>query len=208
MARYTGPSCRLCRRAGQKLFLKGDRCLSPKCAIERRRAVPGDPKRRRRRLSDWGVHLREKQKARQQYGILEAQFRKHYEEARRQPGMTGENLLRILESRLDNVVYRLGFADSRKQARQLVRHGLITVNARKTDIPSYLTHAGEVITWSERGKKTEYFGVVTQTIRRKQIPTWLMLDVDNLTGRVAALPQRGEIDSRVDERLIVEFYSR
>jgi small subunit ribosomal protein S4 len=208
MARYTGPSCRLCRRAGQKLFLKGDRCISPKCAIERRRAVPGDPKRRRRRLSDWGVHLREKQKARHTYGILEAQFRKHYEEARRQPGMTGENLLRILESRLDNVVYRLGFADSRKQARQMVRHGLISVNGRKTDIPSFLTRPGEVVTWTERGKKSEYHEVVAQTIRRKQIPSWLMLDVDNLAGRVSALPERGEIDSRVDERLIVEFYSR
>lgn len=208
MARYTGPSCRLCRRAGQKLFLKGDRCLSPKCAVERRRAVPGDPKRRRRRLSDWGVHLREKQKARHMYGILEAQFRKHYEEARRQSGMTGENLLRILESRLDNIVYRLGFADSRKQARQLVRHGLISVNGRKTDIPSYLTRPGEIITWTERGKKSEYHDVIAQTIRRKQIPSWLMLDVDNLAGRVSALPDRGEIDSRVDERLIVEFYSR
>ncbi len=208
MARYTGPSCRLCRRAGQKLFLKGDRCSSPKCAIERRRAVPGDPKRRRRRLSDWGVHLREKQKARHTYGILEAQFRKHYEEARRQPGMTGENLLRILESRLDNVVYRLGFADSRKQARQLVRHGLIAVNGHKTDIPSYLTRAGEVITWTERGKKSDYHEVVAQTIRRKQIPSWLMLDTDNLAGRISAMPERAEIDSRVDERLIVEFYSR
>jgi len=208
VARYTGPVCRLCRRAGQKLFLKGERCLTPKCAIERRHTPPGEPKTRRRRVSEWGTQLREKQKARQIYGVLESQFRKHFAEARRRPGMTGENLLRILESRLDNVVYRLGFADSRSQARQVVRHGHITVNGRKTDIPSYLTRAGAIIGWTPQGRKTDYFDIVSADIRRRRVASWLALDYDTMEGRVIALPERTEIDIRVEERLIIEFYSR
>src|SRR5215213_335113 len=145
MARYTGPVCRICRRAGMKLFLKGERCFGPKCGVERRPTPPGTQTQRRRKVSEYGLQLREKQKARSIYGVLEAQFRKHFSEAERRPGMTGENLLRILETRLDNVVYRLGFADSRAQARQLVRHGHFMVNGRKTNIPSFRTRPGDVI---------------------------------------------------------------
>ena len=208
MARYTGPVCRQCRRAGQKLFLKGERCLTPKCAIERRRSTPGEQPVRRRRLSEWGTQLREKQKARQMYGVLEKQFRKHYNEAKRRSGLTGENLLQILESRLDNVVYRLGFANSRPQARQLVRHGHISVDGRKTNIPSYLVQPGQVLAWTERGQRSEYYSIVTQEIQKRTPASWVTLDPSAMQGKVVGLPERSEIDSRIDERLIVEFYSR
>ncbi|MQG20895.1 MAG: 30S ribosomal protein S4 [SAR202 cluster bacterium] len=208
MARYTGPVCRQCRRAGQKLFIKGERCLTPKCAIERRRSTPGEQPTRRRRLSEWGTQLREKQKARQMYGVLEKQFRKHYDEAKRRTGLTGENLLQILESRLDNTVYRLGFADSRAQARQLVRHGHISVDGRKTNIPSYLVQPGQVLAWTERGQRSEYYSIVTQEIQKRTPASWVTLDPSAMQGKVVGLPERSEIDSRIDERLIVEFYSR
>jgi len=208
LARYTGPVCRQCRRAGQKLFIKGERCLTPKCAIERRRSTPGEQPTRRRRLSEWGTQLREKQKARQMYGVLEKQFRKHYDEAKRRTGLTGENLLQILESRLDNTVYRLGFADSRAQARQLVRHGHISVDGRKTNIPSYLVQPGQVLAWTERGQRSEYYSIVTQEIQKRTPASWVTLDPSAMQGKVVGLPERSEIDSRIDERLIVEFYSR
>src|SRR5919202_6595126 len=157
MARYTGPVCRICRRAGMKLFLKGERCFGPKCGVERRAYAPGDHGQRRRKQSEYGLQLREKQKARAIYGVLETQFRKHFEEAERRPGVTGENLLRILEMRLDNVVYRLGFADSRPQARQLVRHGHFMLNGRKTDIPSALVRVGDEVTVRPQSRNRTYF---------------------------------------------------
>src|SRR5919197_2820582 len=211
MARYTGPVCRLCRRQGMKLFLKGERCFTPKCAVERRPIPPGaapSAQRRRRKESDSGVQLKEKQKARRIYGVLERQFSKHFVAAERQPGVTGENLLRILEMRLDNVVYRLGFADSRKQARQLVRHGHIMLNGRRTDIPSALVHAGDTIAVHPSSKTNEYFKTVSDTLTRKTVPRWLELDPANLSGRVSDRPSRQDIDINLNEALVVEYYSR
>ena len=209
MARYRGPDCRICRRHGLKLFLKGERCLSPKCAMERRSQPPGpNPKGRRRKVSDRGLQLREKQKARYAYGVLERQFRSYYHEAIRLPGVSGENLVRILESRLDNVVYRLGFADSRDQARQLVNHGHITLNGRETNIASALTKVGDVINWTSQGRKTEYYKVLQEEIGRATVPSWLTLDKAALAGRVLAPPSRGEADQTFDESVIVEYYSR
>lgn len=208
MARYTGPVCRICRRAGMKLFLKGERCFGPKCAIERRNTPPGDHGQRRRKQSEYGLQLREKQKARAIYGVLEAQFRKHFEEAERRPGVTGENLLRLLETRLDNVVYRLGFADSRKQARQLVRHGHFFLNGRRTDIPSALVKANDVIEVAPGSRENEYFKMVRERLAKKSVPRWLDLDAAALRGRVLALPGREDIDTSINEQLVVEFYSR
>jgi small subunit ribosomal protein S4 len=208
MARYTGPVCRLCRRQGIKLFLKGERCFTPKCAVERRPTPPGDHAQRRRKVSEYGEHLKEKQKVRNIYGVLERQFRKHFEDAKRQPGATGENLLRVLESRLDNVVYRLGFADSRNQARQLVTHGHFQVNGRRTDIASARLRQGDVVSVSPRAKKTEYFKIIGETLAKKSIPRWLELDAAELSGRVLSLPNREDIEANVNEQLIVEFYSR
>src|SRR5581483_437862 len=209
MARYTGPVCRICRRAGMKLFLKGERCFGPKCGVERRAFPPGaGATARRRKQSEYGLQLREKQKARSIYGVLETQFRKHFAEAERRPGVTGENLLRILESRLDNVVYRLGFADSRKQARQLVRHGHFALNGRRTDIPSALVKAGDSISVMAKAKQLEYFKIVQEGLARKSVPAWLELDVAGMGGRVLNLPGRDEIEVPVNEQLVVEFYSR
>lgn len=208
MARYTEAVCRLCRRQGEKLMLKGVRCTTRKCAVERRSLPPGQQRPRRRKVSDRGLQLREKQKARQSYGVLERQFRRHFAEASRRPGITGESLLQILEMRLDNVVYRLGFADSRSQARQIVRHGHITVNGRKTDIPSYEAKVGDVIAWRERSTRTEYYKIMTEQIRDKIIPNWLSLDQENLRGQVLVPPSRSDIDVRLDEKTIVEYYSR
>ena len=208
MARYTGPVCRLCRRQGMKLFLKGERCFTPKCAVERRPTPPGDHGQRRRKISEYGEHLKEKQKVRAMYGVLERQFRKHFDAAKRQPGATGENLLRLLESRLDNVVYRLGFADNRSQARQIVTHGHITLNGRKTDIPSALVRQGDVVAVSPRAREKEYFKVVAETLEKKSVPRWLELDAAQLSGRVATPPSREDIESNINEQLIVEFYSR
>jgi len=193
MARYTGPACRLCRRLGEKLMLKGERCTTQKCALERRKMPPGQQrlKRRRKKMSDRGLQLMEKQKARRSYGVLEKQFRRHFAEAERRPGITGENLLRILEMRLDNVVYRLGFADSRRQARQIVRHRHITLNGRRTDIPSCAVKSGDVIAWREGSTGTEYYKMVVERIQDKIVPSWLSLDRENLRGQVpnSAQPQ-------------------
>jgi small subunit ribosomal protein S4 len=208
MARYTGPVCRICRRQGLKLFLKGERCFGPKCAIERRNYPPGDHGQRRRKLSEYANQLKEKQKARYVYGVLERQFRKHFGEAERRPGVTGANLLRVLESRLDNVVYRLGFADSRKQARQLVRHGHFSLNGRRTNIPSALVKAGDLVAVMPKSRESEYFKVVQEGIARKSVPQWLELDVANMSGRVLNLPGRDQIEANVNEQLVVEFYSR
>lgn len=208
MGRYTGPSCRLCRRAGEKLFLKGDRCFTPRCAIERRHAPPGDQSTRRRRPSDYGLHLREKQKARQMYGVMEGQFRRYMGEAFDTPGITGVHLLRTLERRLDNVIYLLGFADSRKQARQMVNHGHFLVNGRKTDIPSYMVDAGDAIAWREPVKRTDFFKERTQGIPKRPIPSWLSLNHDDMTGQVVTLPADEDLQQAINSRLIVEFYSR
>lgn len=209
MARYTGPVCRICRREGQKLFLKGERCLGPKCGIERRRYPPGQHGQARgRKPSEYGLQLREKQKCRRTYGVLERQFRKHFSEAARLPGATGENLLRVLESRLDNVVYRLGFADSRAQARQLVRHGHFVVNGRKTNIPSFRTQVGDTLTVRPQSKDREYFQVRAQILGTRQVPDWLVIDVPAQTARVASVPHREQIDTRLSEQMIVEYYSR
>ncbi len=213
MARYTGPVCRICRRQGMKLFLKGERCFTPKCAVERRPTPPGAPPsasagRRRKKESEFSVQLKEKQKARAIYGVLERQFQKHFEQAERQPGVTGENLLRILELRLDNVIYRLGFADSRKQARQIVCHGHITLNGRRTDIPSAMVKPGDTVGVHELSRANEYFKAVAETLSRKSAPRWLELDPATLTARVADRPLRQDIDISLNEALVVEYYSR
>ncbi|HEX5503514.1 MAG TPA: 30S ribosomal protein S4 [Thermomicrobiales bacterium] len=209
MARYTGPVCRICRREGVKLFLKGERCLGPKCGVERRRYAPGQHGQRRgRKPSEYGLQLREKQKARRTYGVLERQFHKHFTEAARMPGMTGENLLRVLELRLDNVVYRLGFADSRAQARQLVRHGHFMVNGRKTNIPSFRVRIGQTISVRPQSAGLEYFKIRTEILPTRDVPDWLSMDTATQTARVVNLPSRDQIDTRLSEQLIVEYYSR
>ena len=209
MARYTGPACRICRRQGDKLMLKGDKCFTPKCPVEKRHTPPGQhSSSRRKKVSGYSLQLKEKQKARYIYGVLERQFRKHFAEAERLPGLSGENLLQILEMRLDNVAYRLGFADSRRQARQLVLHGHISVKGRVTDIPSYQVKVGNVISWKEGSTKLALYQVVVKNIESKTIPSWLSLDRDTMSGRVLAKPSRSDIESTIDERLIVAFYSR
>ncbi len=209
MARYTGPVCRLCRREGIKLFLKGDRCLSSKCAIERRNTRPGEHGQARgRKPSGYALQLREKQKVRRTYGVLERQFHRYYEEALRRPGKTSEHLIQLLEMRLDNVVYRLGFADSRAQARQLVNHGHFQVNGRKTDIPSMILKPGNVVAVRERSRNTEYFKTRALMLADKGIPQWLRLDPDTLSGRVESLPGRQELELPFDEALVVEYYQR
>ncbi len=214
MARYTGPVCRICRREGLKLYLKGERCLSPKCPIVQRQPMRNFPpgqhgQKRSRRPSEYGIQLREKQKIRKMYGVLEGQFRRHFAEAVRRGGVTGENLLQILETRLDNVVYRLGFADSRKQARQIVRHGHFTVNGRKTNIPSFIVKPEDVIAVRQQSREREYFKIVAETAGSKQVPEWLTRDMENLSGRVVSAPARDQIEiPPVNEQLVVEFYSR
>jgi small subunit ribosomal protein S4 len=208
MARYSTAVCRLCRRSGDKLMLKGGRCFTPKCALDRRGKPPGQQPSRRRRLSDRGVQLREKQKARYSYGILEKQFRRFFEAAERQAGITGENLLVLLERRLDNVIYRLGFADSRAQARQLVRHGHILVNGHRADVPSYLVKEGDTISWKQGSAETEYYKQMVQGIESKVIPGWLSLDIANGVGRVVAPPTPSDIEAKFELHAIVEYYSR
>ena len=209
MARYTGPVCRLCRRVGEKLFLKGERCLTPKCAIERRNNPPGEHgANRRRRVSEHGLQLREKNRARAVYGVLERQFRNLFDEASRKSGVTGVYLLQLLERRLDNAVFRLGFAESRAQARQTVRHRHITINGRRMDVPSYRVKVGDVIGWRERSKENELYKALVADIHRKPLPSWLSLDADAVTGRVEALPDPDEIDLKIEHRMIVEFYAR
>ena len=209
MARYTGESCRVCRREGEKLFLKGSRCYTDKCAITRRAYAPGQHGQKRKKQSDYGMQLREKQKAKAFYGVLESQFRKYFEEAARSKGVTGTRLLQILESRLDNVVYRLGLATSRAQARQLVRHGHFEVNGVKVNIPSYLTKVGEVVKVRESSANSEIFKqIIEATENGRPVPTWLESDLSNKTGKIVALPAREEIDLPVQEHLIVELYSK
>ncbi len=208
MARYTDAVCRLCRRAGVKLFLKGERCYTPRCAVDKRRKPPGSQTLRRRRTSDWGIQLREKQKARQIYGVMEKQFRKYFAEAQRRPGMTGLHLLQLLEERLDNVAYRLNFADSRSQARQLVRHGHIMVNGRKVDIPSYRVKVDDLVNWKESSRESGIYAQMSEDIPRRPLPNWLSLDTENMAGRVVSAPEPGEIDTGIDVRLVVEHYSR
>jgi small subunit ribosomal protein S4 len=198
----------LCRRTGEKLFLKGDRCFTPRCAVEKRRNPPGDVSRRRRRPSDYGVHLMEKQKAKYIYGVLESQFRRYMDDAFNTPGVTGLNLLRILERRLDNVIFLLGFADSRKQARQMILHGHFKVNGIKTDIPSYLVKEGIQIAWKEADKTTEYYKDRTDGLPKKPVPAWLMLDTTEMSGQVVSLPADEDLKQTINSRLIVEFYSR
>lgn len=211
MARYIGSKCKLCRREGEKLFLKGDRCYSPKCAFERRSYAPGMHGRRRafrRKTSDYGVQLREKQKARRIYGVLERQFRRYFKMALKHKGLTGANLLQTLESRLDNVVYRFGFATSRDQARQLVLHGHFELNGRRTGTPSLLVKANDIIAVRERSRKMTYFKDLQRALEHVTTPEWLSLDVENMQGHVRSLPSREQIDVPIREQLIVEYYSR
>lgn len=208
MARYTEAVCRLCRREGQKLFLKGDRCYSGKCAIEKRAYAPGQHGQSRKKLSEYGLQLREKQKAKRFYGVLEGQFAHYYELAEKKAGVTGENLLQILESRLDNVVYRLGFGLSRAEARQLVVHGHFLVNGKKVDIPSYLVKEGDVITIKETSRSLPKIKAILEATEGKNIPEWLDLDRNTLQGKVVTLAKRSDIDLDIEEHFIVELYSK
>lgn len=209
MGRYTDSVCRLCRRENEKLFLKGDRCYSEKCGYEKKPYIPGAHGRDRRgKVSEYGIQLREKQKTRRIYGIMEKQFRNYFAEADRQQGITGENLLILLERRLDNVVYRLGFASSRKEARQLVNHGHFTINGKKASIPSMLVRVGDVIQVKEKSKASAKFQEMKEQAAYKTPPEWLSVDVENLAGQVMAYPKREQIDTLVNEQLIVELYSR
>ncbi len=207
MARYTGPNCRLCRRSGDKLFLKGAKCFN-NCTFDKRSNPPGPKPTRRRRASERGDQLRDKQRARYIYGILERQFRRTFGEAERAGGVTGDNLMVILERRLDNAVYRLGFADSRDQARQLVRHGHIRVNNQNDNIPSSLIKEGDTISFTEGSKKTEYYKQLVESIKSKAIPNWLSLDRETLTGKVLSLPTPDEAEAKFSGKTIVEYYSR
>jgi small subunit ribosomal protein S4 len=208
MARYTGPVCKLCRREGVKLFLKGDKCMTH-CTLERRNTRPGQHGTGRpRKASGYALQLREKQKVRRTYGILERQFSKHFKTAAKRAGRTSENLLQILEMRLDNLVYRLGFADSRAQARQLVNHGHFAVNGRKTDIPSFIARPNDVISVRERSKGLEYFKVRAELLTTKGVPAWLSLDIPAMSGRVLSLPSRTDLELPFEEQLVVEYYQR
>ena len=209
MARYKGPVCRLCRRERMKLFLKGDRCFKEKCAIERRGYPPGQHGgRRARRTLGYGLQLREKQKVKRIYGVLEQQFRNYFKEADRQRGITGENLLVMLERRLDNVVYSLGFAASRAQARQLVRHGHVVVNGRKVSIPSFQVRSEQAVAIKETSRKNDFIRASVETARGRGVPDWLELDAENFAGRVLRAPTREDIKLPIQEQLIVELYSR
>jgi len=208
MARYTGPVCKLCRREGVKLFLKGDKCMT-KCTLERRNTRPGQHGTSRpRKASGYALQLREKQKVRRTYGVLERQFKKHFNTAARRPGKTSENLLQVLEMRLDNLVSRLGFADSRAQARQLVNHGHFAVNGRKTDIPSFIAKPNDVISVRERAKGLEYFKVRALLLAQKGVPAWLSLNIDEMSGRVLTLPSRTDLELPFEEQMVVELYQR
>ncbi|MBQ2945259.1 MAG: 30S ribosomal protein S4 [Clostridia bacterium] len=208
MARYTDSVCRLCRRENQKLFLKGERCYSEKCAMNKRAYAPGQHGQGRKKISEYGTQLREKQKARRFYGVLESQFAKYYEMAVKKSGITGENLLQILESRLDNVVYRAGFAMSRPEARQLVRHGHFTVNGSKVNIPSYLVKAGDVIAIKEKSLSSEKIKAILEKNAGRPVPKWLDVDFENKVAKVITLAAREDIDLPVAEHMIVELYSK
>ena len=207
MARYTGAVCKLCRREGKKLFLKGARCYTGKCAFERRQYAPGQHGQSRKKTSEYGVQLRAKQQAKRYYGIQEGQFHKYFLMAERRQGVTGENLLRICESRLDNIVYLLGWANSRAEARQLVTHGHFTVNGKKVDIPSYLTKAGDEVAIKDKSKESDKFKSLRESDGRP-VPQWLDLNAEAATAKIVALPDREQIATPVEEHLIVEFYSK
>ncbi len=209
MARYNDAVCKLCRREGEKIFLKGERCLSDRCAIEKRNFPPGEQRRRRRmKQSEYGLHLREKQKVKRTYGLLENQFRSYFKQADKKKGVTGENLLRILELRLDNVVLRAGFAPSRSSARQLVRHTHVTVNGKKVDIPSYRLKPGEIVAIKEKSRKIESIKNSLEAVEHRGIPGWLELDKDNMKCTVLEVPSRDDITAPINEQLVVEYYSR
>ena len=209
MARYVGSACRLCRRENLKLFLKGDRCYTDKCAFERRAYAPGQHGQRRgRKLSDYGIQLREKQKAKRMYGVLEKQFHKYYEKADRQKGITGTNLLILLERRLDNMVYRMGFSSSRSQARQLIRHNHITVNGKKVNIPSFQLEIGDKLEVKESSRQIKAIQDAIETVVRREIPSWLEVDGANFSGLLKAFPNREELTIPISEQLIVELYSK
>ena len=207
MARYTGPACKLCRREGKKLYLKGDRCLSGKCALDRRATAPGQHGAAKKKMREYGLQLREKQTTKRYYGVLEKQFKNYYDEAARKEGMTGENLLLLLERRLDNVVYRLGFAESRRDARQLVLHAHFTVNGKKVNIPSYIVKAGDVIAVKESSRSNKFFAEIKQ-MQKGTMPKWVDFNPDTLEGKVIALPVRDDIDAQIAEHMIVELYSK
>ena len=208
MARYTGAVCRLCRREGMKLYLKGDRCYSDKCAFVNKQSAPGQHGTSRKKVSEYGLQLREKQKVKRIYGLQENQFRIYYDKASRMQGVTGSNLLSLLERRLDNVVYRLGMASSRVDARQLVRRGHFTVNGKKVNIPSFLVKEGQVISIKEGSRKSPKFEAIAAAIAHRNPPAWLDLDKDNLVGKVIAMPTREDIDMPINEQLIIELYNR
>jgi len=208
MARYTGPVCRLCRREGVKLYLKGDRCYSSKCAIDRRGYAPGQHGQMRRKASEYGLQLREKQKARRIYGVMERQFRNYYQKAVSQKGVTGENLLRLLERRLDNVVYRMGFAESRPQARQIVRYGHVEVNGKRVTIPSYQVKEKDIVAIREKSRSLSMFKEIAEAGGSKVVPDWLSVNYETLTGQVNYLPKREDIDVPIQEQLIIELYSK
>lgn len=208
MARYTGPVCRLCRREGLKLFLKGERCYTDKCAIERRNYPPGEHGQGRPKFSEYSIQLREKQKLRRIYGVLEGQFRRYFGMADRTKGVTGENLLQLLERRLDNIVYRLGFANSRSEARQLVRHGHFLVNGRKVDVPSYLVRTGDSVTVREKSRKVARIQEALELAQRRGIPEWLEVTAEEFAGRVKTFPSRNDLTMPINEKLVVELYSK
>ncbi|MEO6697034.1 MAG: 30S ribosomal protein S4 [Gammaproteobacteria bacterium] len=208
MAKYTGSKCRLCRREGEKLFLKGEKCFGSKCAIESRAFPPGQHGQRRTRLSDYATQLREKQKVRRVYGVLEGQFRLYYKEADRRKGSTGENLLQLLEGRLDNVTYRMGFAASRSEARQLVRHNTVTVNAKKVNIPTYQVKPSDVVAVSEKGRSQLRIQAALDMAQQRGFPDWIDVDVSKMQGVFKSKPERGDLPAEINEHLIVELYSK
>ena len=208
MARYTGPVCRLCRREGKKLFLKGDRCLTGKCALDRRSTAPGQHGAANKKMREYGIQMREKQATKRYYGVLESQFANYYEEANRKEGMTGENLICLLERRLDNVVYRMGFASSHKEARQLVLHGHFTLNGKKVNIPSLIIKAGDVIAVKETSRASTKFKALAEAAASAHFPKWLEVKADDMRATVLNLPAREDVDFDFNEQLIVEFYSK
>ena len=208
MARYTGSVCRLCRREGTKLFLKGDRCLSGKCALEKHPSVPGQHGSGRKNVKEYGVQFREKQKAKRYYGVLENQFKGYFEKAEKTEGVAGENLLSLLERRFDNVIYRIGLANSRKEARQLVTHGHFRLNGKKVNIPSLIVRAGDVITLREESRSSEKFKALIESLDSHIAPKWIELDKAQVVAKIAALPQRDDVDFPFEEHLIVELYSK
>lgn len=208
MARYTGPSCKLCRREGKKLFLKGDRCLSDKCAVAKRPNAPGPHTQTRKSVKEYGLQHREKMTARRYYGVLENQFHTYYERADKQEGVTGANLLSLLERRLDNVVYRIGLASSRKESRQLIRHAHFTLNGKKVDIPSIILKVGDVIALKDKSRSSAKFKALAEQMEAVITPKWLEVDKDNFSCKVIAIPQRDDIDFPFEEQLIIELYSK